>query len=186
MSEVVIALPLAASPEAWIVAIAEDRDRGSFAALFRSFAPKIKTYLIRHGMSPAIAEELTQETFLNVWRKADQFDPQRASASAWIYTIARNLRVDYLRREHHPDDRPADNDLDQPSTPEEELRSKQGEMRLQAAMGTLSVEQSTVLRLSFFEEKTHPEIAAHLGLPLGTVKSRIRLAAAYLRSLLDE
>lgn len=179
-------MPVAASPETWVISIAEHRDRESFAALFRYFAPKIKTYLVRHGMNNAIAEELTQETFLNVWRKADQFDPQRATASAWIYTIARNLRVDHLRRERHPDDRPADNDPDQPSTPEEELRSKQGGMRLHTAMGSLSIEQSTVLRLSFFEEKTHPQIAAHLGLPLGTVKSRIRIAAAYLRSLLDD
>ncbi len=186
MSEVVLHLPLAASPEAWIAAIAEHRDRGSFAALYRCFAPKIKTYLIRQGMSSAIAEELTQETFLNIWRKADQFDPSRATASAWIYTIARNLRVDFLRREYHPDDRHMANDADQPNTPEQELHAKQGENRLRAAMGALPAEQSSVLRLSFFEEKTHPQIAHHLGLPLGTVKSRIRLAAAYLRSLLDD
>lgn len=186
MSEVVLLLPSAALPEAWIAAISEHRDRRSFAALYRCFAPKIKTYLMRHGMSNSIAEELTQETFLNIWRKADQFDPSRATASAWIYTIARNLRVDFLRRERHPDDRHMDSDVDQPNTPEEDLHNKQDETRLRAAMGTLPAEQSNVLRLSFFEEKTHPQIANYLGLPLGTVKSRIRLAAAYLRSLLDD
>jgi RNA polymerase sigma factor (sigma-70 family) len=186
MSEALAILPLVDRPEAWVVAIAEHRDRDSFGRLFRCFAPKIKTYLMRHGMSDAIAEELTQETFLNVWRKADQFNPQRATASAWIYTIARNLRVDFLRRERHPDDRRVESDPDGPTTPEDELKSKQGETRLRMAMGALPAEQSAVLRMSFFEEKTHPQIANHLGLPLGTVKSRIRLAAAYLRSLLDD
>lgn len=186
MSEVALNLPLAESPEALIAAIAAHRDRGSFAALYRFYAPKIKTYLIRQGISNAIAEELTQETFLNIWRKAAQFDPSRATASAWIYTIARNLRVDFLRREHHPDNRHLVNDADLPNRPEQELHTKQGETRLRAAISALPAEQSSVLRLSFFEEKTHPQIANHLGLPLGTVKSRIRLAAAYLRSLLDD
>lgn len=176
---------ISSHPAQWVVSIAEYRDRASFIALFTHFAPKVKGYLMRHGVSEPMAEELTQETFLSVWRKADQFDPMRASAVAWIYTIARNLWVDVVRHERHPDD----NRIAEPPvaqlTPEEHLKTLEGEKRLRDAMGALPQEQAEVLRLSFFEEKTHAEIADHLGLPLGTVKSRIRLAAAHLRSTLD-
>ncbi|WP_293376678.1 sigma-70 family RNA polymerase sigma factor [Phenylobacterium sp.] len=169
----------------WIVAIARDADRASFGALFTIFAPKVKGYLVRRGVIPQTAEELTQDVFLAVWRKADQFDPLRASASAWIYTIARNMSVDALRRERQPADVRVDEPGNGQVTPEEEFRAAQGNDRLRAAIDNLPEDQAYVLRLAFFDDLTHAEIAELLGLPLGTVKSRIRLATAHLRSALD-
>ena len=131
-----------------------------------------------------VAEELAQETFLMVWRKANQFDPTRASAGAWIYTIARNLRVDLLRRERHPDDGCIGEPPSAQRTPEDELKVLEAERRLRDAIENLPREQAEVVRLSYFEDQTHPEIADRLGLPLGTVKSRIRLASTQLRSTL--
>lgn len=173
-------------PEACIASIAQARDRESFIALFTHFAPRLKGYLVRHGADPRHAEELTQETFLTIWRKADQFDPTRATASAWIYTIARNLFFDFVRRERHPDDHRSRELEPIQLTPEEELHATQSEARLRRAIESLPVEQAKVLRLAFFEEQTHGDIAVSLGLPLGTVKSRIRLATAHLRSALDD
>ncbi len=171
-------------PAEWIVSIAARRDCGSFIALFTQFAPRVKGYLIRHGVSPQVAEELAQETFLMVWRKASQFDPMRATASAWIYTIARNLRVDLLRRERHPDDGCIGEPPNAQRTPEDDLKALEIERRLRTAIDNLPREQAEVLRLSYFEDQTHPEIADRLGLPLGTVKSRIRLASTHLRTTL--
>ena len=172
-------------PAALIVAIATCRDRDGFIVLFTHFAPKVKSYLLRHGVLEPAAEELAQETLLAVWRKADQFDPSRATAGAWIYTIARNLRIDVLRRDRRRNDGRIDEPVVDQRTPEEELKTAQGVSRIRAAMRLLPPEQAEVLRLSFFEDLTHPEIANGLGLPLGTVKSRIRLATAHLRLALD-
>ena len=168
-----------------IVAIATDRDRSGFILLFNQFAPKVKSYLLRRGVSEFAAEELAQETLLAVWRKAHQFDPNRATASAWIYTIARNLRIDVLRRTGAAIDPRVDEAAAEPPTPEDELKTAQDVSRIRAAMRLLPPEQAEVLRLSFFEDLSHPEIADGLGLPLGTVKSRIRLATAHLRLALD-
>jgi RNA polymerase sigma-70 factor (ECF subfamily) len=172
-------------PEAWIVAIAQRQDRSCFVALFTRFAPRVKGYLLRHGLGEHHAEELAQETLLTVWRKAGQFDPTRASAAAWIYTIARNRQVDALRRERLLAEVRVHDDIPDQATPEQELRASQGGRSLHAAIEALAPEQAEVLKLSFFEEQTHAQIARQLCLPLGTVKSRIRLASARLRSALD-
>ena len=168
----------------WVMAIASRRDRESFASLFTVYAPKVKGYLLRQGAREQTAEELAQEVLLAVWRKAELYDPCRASASAWIYTIARNLWVDSLRRDRRAQDSCIDCPPDEQPTPEESLRALQGKDRLRSAIGELSGEQATIVQLAFFDELTHPEIAERLGLPLGTVKSRIRLATSHLRSRL--
>ena len=173
-------------PAALIAAIAASADRAAFAELFRQFAPRVKSYLLRLGASPAAADELAQETLLTVWRKAAQFDPARAGASTWIFTIARNLRIDSLRRERLAprDEDPADA-VDQLSA-EAGLMSAEREARVKAALQTLPDEQLRILRLSFFSETPHAAIAKELDLPLGTVKSRIRLALGRLRALLED
>lgn len=173
-------------PEAWIVGIAERQDRSCFVALFTQFSPKVKGHLLSRGVREHLAEELTQETFLTIWRKAGQFDPERASAAAWIYTIARNRRIDALRHELHADDGRVGEDPPESPTPEHELQALEAERRVRTAVDALPSEQAVVLRLSFFDELSHPEIAARLRLPLGTVKSRIRLASAHLRTTLDD
>lgn len=170
-----------------IVAVAARQDRAAFSALFEHFAPRVKSYLTRSGASAESAEELAQETLLAVWRKASFFDPARGSASTWIFTIARNLRSDALRRERHPE--ALARELDEPSPPrpaDAVLAAAERELRVREAMKSLSPEQAAVVRLSFYDEKAHAAIASELDLPLGTVKSRLRLAMNRMRSLLGE
>jgi RNA polymerase sigma-70 factor (ECF subfamily) len=170
-----------------IEAIAARQDRNAFAALFDHFAPRIKSFLMRSGMPSGPAEELAQDALLMVWRKAAQFDRARAGAAAWIYTIARNLRIDSIRHERRsvPVDDPSEAP-DLPPQPDCAILAQEREQRVRAAMKTLSNEQVEVVRLSFFEGKAHGDIAQTLGLPLGTVKSRLRLAMKRLRELLVE
>ncbi|MDX2203133.1 MAG: sigma-70 family RNA polymerase sigma factor [Hyphomicrobiaceae bacterium] len=171
-----------------IVAIAQSKDRAAFTRLFGHFAPRVKTYMLRLGAAPALAEDLAQETLLMVWRKAALFDPAGASASGWVYTIARNLRRDRLRRDNHPAETQPELAL-QPEAmtpPDVALDAADLEQRVRQAMARLGDDQRRVVRLSFFEDRPHAEIAAALGIPLGTVKSRLRLAMKKLRDLLDD
>lgn len=171
-----------------LLAVASDRDEAAFAALFSHYGPRIKAFLMRTGTDAAIAEELTQEAMVSVWRKAVQFDPSRAGASAWVYAIARNLRIDMLRRERRPELDPNDPAL--VPEPEESADRKVGrlqdEEKLRQAMADLPDDQAQVVRLSFYEDKPHAAIADELGLPLGTVKSRLRLAFRRIRKVVGE
>lgn len=173
---------------ALIVAIAARSDREAFARLFRHFAPRVKAFLVRSGLPPNAAEELAQETLLTVWRKAGYYDPARAAASTWIFTIARNLSIDLKRRERYGDTVRADareEEVDETSG-ETILMTAEREARVRAALAKLSDEQATIVRLSFFQEKPHSQIAQELGIPLGTAKSRVRLALSRLRALLED
>jgi len=178
----------AADYSSLIVAIARAPDRAAFTALFAHFAPRVKAYLIRTGSDDALADELAQETLLSVWRKAASFDPSRATASTWIFTIARNLRVDRFRKEWRDvavgDDLP--DMVDEAAAPDESLSGDERGEKVRRALRTLPPDQIKVIELSFFEEAPHAEIAKALGIPLGTVKSRIRIAMTKLRALLDE
>ncbi|HEY5288626.1 MAG TPA: sigma-70 family RNA polymerase sigma factor [Caulobacteraceae bacterium] len=170
---------------ALIRAIAERGDREAFAGLFNHFAPRVKSYLMRMGTAPEAAEELAQETLLSVWRRAGAFDPSRAAASTWVFAIARNLRIDLARRERRP--LPGEQVApEETPRPDAGLEAFQDERRVAMAMAALPAEQARVVRLAFFSDKPHSEIADDLCLPLGTVKSRIRLAMAKLRILLEE
>jgi RNA polymerase sigma-70 factor (ECF subfamily) len=172
----------------WIVAVA-NKDRAAFASLFEHFAPRVKTMMLRAGLSPQRAEDLAQDTMLAVWNKAHLFDQAGAGPSAWIFTIARNLRIDVLRREQRAD-RVESSAFDQPPPeemlPDAALVTSQSEEQVRAALARLSPEQLQIVRLSFFEDRPHGEISQTLGLPLGTVKSRLRLAMKHLRKLLEE
>lgn len=171
-------------------AVAERSDRQAFAALFKHFAPRVKSYLLRQGAAEDLAEELAQETMVTLWRKAALFDARRAGVSTWVFTIARNLRVDAVRRARGWTQTAEDEvDLealphDHPS-PDEAVHSARMEAGVRAAIARLPAEQAEVLRLSYFEEQPHSQIARQLGIPLGTVKSRVRLAVAQVRRLLN-
>jgi len=175
-----------ASPERLIHAIATRGDRAAFTALFARFAPRVKGYLLQRGLDGAVAEELAQEVLLIVWRRAAQFDPARASAAAWIFTIARNLRIDAARRTHFalPPSDPAD---EPPEVPPADaiLAAEERGTRVRAALAALPAEQADVVRLAFFDDRPHADIERVLGIPLGTVKSRLRLAMSRLRALLE-
>lgn len=168
--------------------VARAQDRGAFARLFSHFAPRIKAYLMRLGAPASQAEDLAQEALLTVWRKAVLFDPARASASTWIFTIARNLRIDALRRERRPLLDSGDPSLAPPAeqAADDGMEIQESEAALRNALETLSPDHREIVQLSYFSDKPHSQIAAELGIPLGTVKSRLRLAMARLRAVLGD
>jgi len=171
-----------------LVTMAATRDKQIFARIFEHYAPRAKAFLMRQGMDGATAEELAQEALLIVWRKVGSFDPAKASAATWIYTVVRNLRIDTLRKLRRPEfdvDDPAFVS-DAPQRPDEAVQNHQLEKQVREALKELPEEQAEVVRLSFFEDKPHGEIAAVLSLPLGTVKSRLRLAMRRLQLILGE
>jgi RNA polymerase sigma-70 factor (ECF subfamily) len=160
----------------------------AFKALFQSYAPRVKSYMLRQGADPATAEELAQETLLAVWRKAALYSDEKGSATTWIFTIARNLRIDRLRKEVAWQPLPEDND-EQPSLdplPDAEVSERERGERVRAMLAELPEDQSAVVQLAFVEGLSHSEIATRLGLPLGTVKSRMRLAYQKIRDALED
>ena len=171
-----------------LVAVAQRKDKKAFSDLFAHYAPRIKSYLMRQGASEASAEEMSQEAMLSVWRKADRYDPSKAAAGTWIFTVARNLRIDVLRKENRPSFDPEDPAFvpDPEIAPDTAVAIGETQDRVKAALAELPKEQAEVVRLSFYEDKPHGEIAKELELPLGTVKSRLRLAMRRVRSALGE
>ena len=159
------------------------QDKTSFAEVFEHFAPRVKSYMVKLGCVEEMAEELAQQTLLQVWRKSQLYDPNKAAASTWIFRIARNMRIDMLRKQKHFFD--ADFDLssieDDQEDAELKINKEQESQRLALALTDLPFDQASIIRLSFYEGLSHSEIAQKLKIPLGTVKSRIRLAFARLR-----
>ncbi len=165
--------------------VGQNKNKQSFIELFHYFGPRIKSFLMKGGANEALADELAQETMLNIWNKAESYDPVKAAASTWIFTIARNKRIDALRKKKF-----YSIDLDQlPDLEDDTYRSPMAEMAdtqesetIAEALESLPPEQADLIKRSFFEDKTHQVIADETGLPLGTVKSRIRIALKRLRN----
>lgn len=168
--------------------VAARGDSEAFRQLFQTFAPRVKSYMMRLGADPTTAEELAQETLLTVWRKAGLYSSDKGSAVTWIFTIARNLRIDRLRRdvpwqelpEGH--DEEASNDM----PPDEVVVERERQSRVQDVLTSLPPDQSEVVSLSYLEGLSHSEIADRLKLPLGTVKSRMRLAYQKIREAVGD
>jgi RNA polymerase sigma-70 factor (ECF subfamily) len=171
----------------WLLAVRDRRDRDAFARLFDHFAPRLKAMLLRGGQTDGSAEDIVQDVMLAVWTKAAQFDPHRAEASAWIFRIARNRRID-LARMRRP--LPLPDALIEPAEAEPDsaqiLMLAQEARGLRAALDGLAPEQARMIEKAFFEDLSHVEIGEATGLPLGTVKSRIRLGLERLRRELRE
>lgn len=167
-------------------AIAERSDKQAFEAVFVHFAPRIKAYLMQRGGNAVTAEELTQETMVLVWRKAAYYDPAKGNPASWIFTIARNQRIDAFRREKHPEIDPEDAALriNELPTADTALEIKQISATVNQALADLSAPERQLLSLAFYEDKSHSMIAAELAIPLGTVKSRMRQVFRKLRSKL--
>ena len=181
--------PDAAQMKSWLAAVAGERDRAAFGALFRFFAPRVASFMMRNGLSPSEAEEIAQEAMVTVWRKAELYDPAQASVSTWIFTIARNLRIDRARKDLRAQAGVATLGYEPPETEgsaEDEALASARDARVRRAMEQLSPAQATVLKLSFYSDKPQAEIARELNIPLGTVKSRARLAMAKIRTLLEQ
>jgi len=169
---------------AWVVqinAVRDSKDRAAFAELFGYFAPRVKSFLMKSGASPDLAEECTQEVMATLWNKAHMFDPAKASVSTWIFTIARNRKIDLLRKQRRPE--PEDLTWGPEAEPDQAdiMGLQQETEQLGAAMAKLPPEQRLLIQRAYFGELSHSEIAAETGLPLGTIKSRIRLALDRLR-----
>ena len=179
------------SPEefaAWVEAVASRRDRDAFARLFDYFAPRIHAYLLRLRLDPVVADELTQDVMSTLWQKAGLFDPDKSSVATWLFRVARNRRIDLLRRDRDeaPVNDQALNVPDPALRPDDSLDATQREALIRGALKVLPREQLELVRLAFFDGLSHSEIAAETGLPLGTVKSRLRLAFSRLRRALDD
>jgi RNA polymerase sigma-70 factor (ECF subfamily) len=170
-----------------VEAIAATRDRAAFASLFDHFAPRINAFLRRLGTDNGNAEELTQEVMVTLWRKAALFDRSKSSVATWLFRIARNRRIDLARRDRSSLLDPDDPALQPGATarPDAELDARDRETRVREALQRLPPEQVELIRLAFFSGLSHSEIAERTELPLGTVKSRIRLAFGRLRGALE-
>ncbi len=167
--------------------IGKNQDKLAFNNIFRYFAPRLKSFLIKAGSTDSQAEEVIQEVMIAVWTKSSTYDSSKSSVSTWIYTIARNKRIDKIRKEKRHYLSESDEGLEIPvdSTQEKEIFSAQVSNSLKKYMSNLPEEQSKLLQLSYFYNKTHADISAELKIPLGTVKSRIRLALTKMRHLVE-
>ena len=177
-----------AEPAVLIARIASHQDREAFAAQFGLYAPKVKAFKQRQGTTSELAEDIAQEVLLTVWRKASFFDPSRAAVSAWIFAIARNLRIDRLRRDQRAKLHQVYElvEPEAPPRPDGLLDIGERERRVSDALAELPAEQLQVVKLSFFEGHAHGDIARILEIPLGTVKSRLRLAVGRLSQFLGD
>ena len=167
----------------WLTAVGRSQDRSAFAALFEHFAPRLKSYMFRLGADSATAEDLAQETMVQVWRKAALYDRTKAVPAAWVFRVARNLRIDRLRKQRFHE-----TDIEETVIPAEDDGASNDRVvdqldasRLAPLVDALPADQQQVVRLAFFEGLSHSEIEQRLAIPLGTVKSRMRLAFGKLR-----
>ena len=183
--ENIVAMSQQERPQDWslmLLALAETKDKAIYIQLYRHFAPKIKAYIIRLGLVETTAEELMQETMLSVWRKADLYSASKAAASTWVFTLARNKSIDWMRKQKYPE-----YSLDAwHEEPDDEHNS--GEQlvvydRMAKVISELPADQEQVIYMSFYEGRSHSDISDRLGIPLGSVKSRIRLASQKLKTI---
>ena len=171
-----------------VMAVATKRDRTAFARLFDFYAPRVYAYLLRLRLEPGVADELTQDVMTTLWQKAELFDRTKSSVGTWLFRIAHNRRIDVHRRSREdavPEPRPTDTPDPSPA-PDDSLDMSQREASIRAALRLLPEEQLDLIRLAFFEGLSHGDIASQTGLPLGTVKSRLRLAFSRLRQALEQ
>ena len=170
-----------------MVEVGDNQDKEAFSIIFKHFSPRLKSYFIKAGATDNQAEEIIQEVMISVWTKASSYDKSKSSVSTWLYTIARNKRIDRIRKEKRHYLLESDDGLEVPvdSPQEDEIMSTQLSKRMEEYIKSLPVEQAKLLKLSYFHEKTHVDISNELNIPLGTVKSRIRLALSKIRNLAE-
>lgn len=170
----------------WMLAVRDARDKRSFGLLFDHFAPRLKGMILKSGLGDNQAEDLVQEVMLTVWRKAGQFDPERAQVSAWIYQIARNRQIDLHRKESRPVPEALKQPEDDSPDAGQALAIEQETAKLKAALQQLRPDQREMIEKAYLGELSHSDISRQTGVPLGTIKSRIRLGLERLRHELKE
>lgn len=164
-----------------MLAVRDKQDRNAFAQLFRHFAPRVKAFLMKAGSDAATAEECAQDVMATLWQKSHLYDPARASVATWVFTIARNRRIDMARKARRPEPEAVLWGPDEEPDQAEVYEADQETRRLSAALADLPEKQRALIKRAFYGDLSHSEIAAETGLPLGTIKSRIRLALDRLR-----
>lgn len=164
-----------------MLAVRDRQDKAAFAALFQHFAPRVKAFLMKSGTDAALAEECAQDVMATLWQKAKLYDPERASVATWVFTIARNRRIDFIRKARRPEPEALDWSPDVEPDQAEVYEAAQETRKLAAALADLPEKQRALIQRAFYGDLSHSEIAAETGLPLGTIKSRIRLALERLR-----
>lgn len=164
-----------------LIRVKNDRDAQQFAMLFGHFAPRVKAFLMKSGASEALADDALQDAMVQVWHKAHLFDPTKASAATWIYTIVRNKQIDAIRKQRRPEPEDLPWATTSPVDPADIVEMSQQEQKLRRAIKSLPTDQRTMIEKAYLGELSHSEIADVTGLPLGTIKSRIRLGLERLR-----
>lgn len=165
-----------------LTAFALDKNKVLYIKIYEHFAPKIKAYIIRLGMVQTTAEELMQDTMLSVWRKSHLFNASKAGASTWIFTLARNRSIDWMRKQKYPE-YSIDNWEEEPDENVDTAEQTITADRMAKIITQLPEKQGQVIYMSFYEGRSHVEISARLGIPLGSVKSRIRLASQKIQMI---
>lgn len=167
--------------------VADEADEVAFRELYQAYGPRVKAYMMRRGADSATAEDLAQETLLTVWRRAALYSAEKGNVTTWIFTIARNLRIDRLRREVVWQELPEE--LEQQAStepgPEDAYAGRQLDTAVRGALDALPEDQRQVVVLAYIDGLSHSEIAARLGVPIGTVKSRMRIAYQKVRDALE-
>ncbi len=169
-----------------MLAVRDTRDREAFACLFDHYAPRLKGFAIRGGASAAEAEDIVQDVMIKVWHRAHQFDPEQAQVSGWIYRIARNQQIDRFRKERRPEPEMLLAEEDTAPDAGQVVALEQEAAGLREALSRLKPDQREMVERAYLGELSHSEIQAETGLPLGTIKSRIRLALDKLRHELKD
>lgn len=170
----------------WMIAVRDRRDRAAFARLFDHYGPRLKAVAMRGGASAAEAEDIVQDVMLTIWHKARYFDASRAQVSAWIYRIARNRQIDLFRRRARPEPEEITGEERNAEDAAEAVALDQEAAQLRAALARLNPDQRQMIEKAYLGEMTHVEIQEETGLPLGTIKSRLRLGLERLRHELKE
>lgn len=172
--------------------VSEDRDREAFSRLYDHFAPMIRAFCYKSNPGARLlADEVVQDVMLKIWQKAGQFDDQKASINTWIYTLTRNCRIDYLRKngKHVSDIDPEpiwDSLVDENENLLASVQLARQSSVLNEKLAKLSSDQRQILSKVYLEGKTQQETADELDIPLGTVKSRTRLALQRMSMLMGE
>ena len=168
------------------------QDRQAYIQIFEYFAPRLKSYFLKQGASNEFSEEIVQDTMIAVWRKAQTYNAAKSKASTWIFTIARNKRIDLLRKDNRSallsDAHIIEQTHEDQQTPNiEDTYSQYEEAKiLRDHIQSLPSEQLELIEMAYFQDKSHQDIANETQLPLGTVKSRIRLALGKLKKIMDK
>ena len=167
--------------------IAETQDKSAFSNIFNYFAPRLKSFFVKLGCSEPQSEEIIQEVMISIWTKSKTYNSEKSSVSTWVYTIAKNKRIDKIRKEkkHYASESDESLEIPIPSIQEDQVIATEISEKINNCISFLPKEQAELLKLSYFYEKTHSDIASELKIPLGTVKSRIRLALSKMKNLVE-